>query len=286
MYTSFHSISQKADVFVNFCPTKCSSDYLSNLPSKRIPLDNDKTPALGHRTDLIRNTWDLFDLLQFHLIRLNSSAWCKDRWNDKSFCVVQFDKTLEMACSKIVLPYLPHKLTVLLQAYIMKHHHFMIDFRPNITWPTVNITPTFRRRYWRLPSCSHNQPNKVMEPLPSCRPSRRPMTEGNMGSISRILSRPSKVNDPTLIGTILGIPLEYCFFHHNTQLQRLDLVDGPIGEPEPKLPALTDGFTNDLGSKLTGPSDTLRGPTISRGTSKDFFWSPTFLGVFLWDLMT
>mmetsp|Transcript_4851 Transcript_4851/g.11115 ORF Transcript_4851/g.11115 Transcript_4851/m.11115 type:complete len:232 (-) Transcript_4851:899-1594(-) len=29
------------------------------------------------------------------------------------------------------------------------------------------ISYAFRRRYWRLPSCSHSHPSKVMEPLPS-----------------------------------------------------------------------------------------------------------------------
>lgn len=58
---------------------------------------------------------------------------------------------------------------------------------------------------------------------------------------------PCKVNDPTFIGTIL----EY-HWNHNTQWATGDLVDGPIGEPEPKLPALADGFANDLGAQRCG----------------------------------
>ena len=80
--------------------------------------------------------------------------------------------------------------------------------------------PTFRRRYWRLPSCSHNQPNKVMEPLPSwftpppqlaprynrqdqiAIAQQKTSFPSKSGHIRDTVS-PCKVNDPTFIGTIL-----------------------------------------------------------------------------------
>ena len=146
--------------------------------------------------------------------------------------------------------------------------------------------PTFRRRYWRLPSCSHNQPNKVMEPLPSWFTPPRISTQVQQAEstnrvISRTLSRPVRsvspcnVNDPTFIGTILE-------YHWKSQHAMGNW--GPRWWPDWWAGTKTSGARRWIRewpwcSKVWGPQNPC-GSMILRKYPRFFLGRPTFLGFF------
>ena len=122
----------------------------------------------GFGTDLIRNAWDLFNLLQLHLIRLDPTLLHPEKSESLHVNNVRIAKWEVMG-------------SVTWAQVDTFWYYFILIKRNHLPGFTIIATfihciqfflrwsgsPTFRRRYWRLPSCSHSHPSKVMEPLPS-----------------------------------------------------------------------------------------------------------------------